>query len=137
MWFGIITGKDLEEIGRILGDCYEEVQRWIKLVGLELADHNTTQQQQVDFQNLRGKFLLRLVKIACLNSCKYSSHRYLLIFLKKIHRIHLFQSFLTKIFLCQSKCILWPFAVEMIFISFDSLFVFNNVFACCGKSVYP
>ena len=37
----IITGKDLEEIRRILGDCYEEVQRWTKSVALELADHKT------------------------------------------------------------------------------------------------
>ena len=37
----IITGKDLEEIRRIFGDCYEEVQRWMKSVGLELADHKT------------------------------------------------------------------------------------------------
>ena len=35
----IFTGKDLEEIRRILGDCYEEVQRWMESVGLELADH--------------------------------------------------------------------------------------------------
>ena len=37
----IITGKDLEKIRRILGDCYEQVQRWTKSVGLELADHKT------------------------------------------------------------------------------------------------
>ena len=37
----IITGKDLEEIWRILGDCYQEVQRWMESVGLELADHKT------------------------------------------------------------------------------------------------
>ena len=37
----IITGKDLEEIQRICGDCYEEVQRWMESVELELADHKT------------------------------------------------------------------------------------------------
>ena len=37
----IVSGMDLEEIRRILGDCYEEVQRWMKSVGLELADHKT------------------------------------------------------------------------------------------------
>ena len=37
----IITGKNLEEIRRILGDCYEEVQWWMGSVGLELADHKT------------------------------------------------------------------------------------------------
>ena len=37
----IITGKDLEEIRRIIGDCYEEEQRWMKSVGLELVDHKT------------------------------------------------------------------------------------------------
>ena len=37
----IITGKDLEEIQRIFEDCYKEVQRWMKSVGLELADHKT------------------------------------------------------------------------------------------------
>ena len=37
----IITGMDLEKIRRIFGDCYEEVQRWMKSVGLELADHKT------------------------------------------------------------------------------------------------
>ena len=30
----IITGKDLEEIRRIFEDCYEELQRWMKSVGL-------------------------------------------------------------------------------------------------------
>ena len=34
----IITEKDLEEIRRILGDCYEEVQRWMESIRLELAD---------------------------------------------------------------------------------------------------
>ena len=37
----IITGKDLEEIRRILGDCYEKVEPWMKSVGLELADYKT------------------------------------------------------------------------------------------------
>ena len=37
----IITGKDLEKIRRILGDCYEEVQWWMKSVALKLADHKT------------------------------------------------------------------------------------------------
>ena len=37
----IITGKNLEKIRRILGDCCEEVQQWMKSVGLELADHKT------------------------------------------------------------------------------------------------
>ena len=37
----IITGKDLEEIRHIFGDCDEEVQRWMKSVGLEVADHKT------------------------------------------------------------------------------------------------
>ena len=37
----IITGKDLEEIRRILGDCYQELQQWLKSVGLKLADHKT------------------------------------------------------------------------------------------------
>ena len=37
----IITGKNLEEIWCILGDCYEEVQRCIGSAGLELADHKT------------------------------------------------------------------------------------------------
>ena len=31
----------MEKFRRIVGDCYEEVQRWIKSVGLELADHKT------------------------------------------------------------------------------------------------
>ena len=37
----IITGKELKEIRRILGDCFEEVQWWMKSVGLELVDYKT------------------------------------------------------------------------------------------------
>ena len=37
----IITGKDLEAIRRMFGDCYEEVQRCMTSVGLELADQKT------------------------------------------------------------------------------------------------
>ena len=38
----VITGKTLEEIQRIFGEClYEVVQQWMGSVGLKLADHKT------------------------------------------------------------------------------------------------
>ena len=37
----VITGKTLEEIQRIFGECYEAVQQWMRSVGLKLADHKT------------------------------------------------------------------------------------------------
>ena len=38
----IITGTDMEEIWRFFGDCYENVQRWMGSVELEL-DHQKTE----------------------------------------------------------------------------------------------
>ena len=37
----VITGKTLEEIQHIFGECYEAVQQWMGSVGLKLADHKT------------------------------------------------------------------------------------------------
>ena len=37
----VITGKILEEIQRIFGECYEAVQQWIGSVVLKLTDHKT------------------------------------------------------------------------------------------------
>lgn len=37
----LITGKHLEEIQRLFGECYEIVQQWMGTVGLKLADHKT------------------------------------------------------------------------------------------------
>ena len=37
----VITGKALEEIQRIFGECYEAVHQWMGSVGLKLAHHKT------------------------------------------------------------------------------------------------
>ena len=37
----VITGKTLEEIQLIFGECYEAVQQWMGSVGFKLADHKT------------------------------------------------------------------------------------------------
>ena len=44
----VITGKILEEIQRIFGECYETAQQWKRPDGLKLADHIT---QAVLFTN--------------------------------------------------------------------------------------